>query len=254
MNVTTIILSGAASILAATLILTWRNSDTRAEEENTAMMKQIHTLNSKLTQLEAQLERSKSNLSSTGQPTASLTQQLEQKKIQDQIDQANAERNRLNDRLAAAQADNSPSILEQVQNEKVATRDSSTSINEGNQFEERNGFETGSEETISDKQFRERRRSIQEAKVYATVGHIKDSAEGKVYLAKLLPSFTIKVGAKLAVRRQRTGIAGRIQILKMIDSGGDTILVIEPVSAPGGRDELELVVGDELILEPEWTY
>ena len=218
------------------------------------MKKQLHSLNSKITQLEAQLESERSNLASTGQTTASLPKQLEQKKLQDQIDKANAERNRLTDRLAAAQASNSPSILDQVENEKASTGRNSAATNVGNQPEERNGFETGSEETISDKQFRERRKLIQEAKIYATVGHIKDSAEGKVYLASLRPTFTIEVGAKLAVRRQSTGIAGRIEILDMIDSGGDTILVIEPVSAPGGRDELELVVGDELILEPVWTY
>ena len=254
----TIILSAAASLLVAALILTWQQSDDNAQLESIQATKQMSVLNAKIRRLEEKLRVAEADTSG--------------RSVKDQVDFANdttslkharVELAQIQDRVNAANATakEDPDPLEEELTSSALdsalgkTSEPETMETEKDLVDAQVVYNTDSEESVSANTEQQRRQEIKAAKIYAQVVHVTKSPDGDdTIIAELTEGSHIQINAILAIRRHDIGIAGRVRIVSTQVNGTKEILILETVSRGVGLEPVSVITGDELILEPQWSY
>ncbi len=253
----TIILSATASLLVAALILFWQQDNGAAQNEPVAIRKELAQLKAELALLkqtnkrhETAVENQSSGIPDQSPYGKSVEAQKGYALTTKQIEAREIEIRRKQERLAMM----TPTVIkpdlanQQMTNTALnsASSDTSTASSPGTTVGD------GYQDNISASKQQQRRQLIANAKVYAIVKFVKFDADGDVFYAHLTEGSSLAVDSELSVRRQSSGISGKVRVLGLIPHGTKTILSLTPLTKGVSQAALVLKVGDELILPPTW--
>lgn len=283
MNAMTIILSTTASLLVAALILFWQNDNASAKDEPLILQQQfdaqqiqIEALKTKIRTYERAMANKERGIPDNSSPYSSgLKGQAEFASDSQKLEAAQIQSTQIQDRLTANQlsSSGSPILDQQDAKEDLSSAEMTSSAlaaatggdplksttqnvfaKEQQLIDSATASGIAAEgESLTENQQQRRRNDIRKAKIYAVVSFIDSSPDGDIILAKMAEGAFVDEGSILVVRRQQTGIAGKVKIVSITNYPGQgNVATIQPASKGFGGSELILQENDELILPPTW--
>jgi len=286
MNVMTIILSITASLLVAVLILFWQNDNKAAKGEPAVLQQQLDELRISNAELRRKLDAGQKaqedqakGLVNNSSPYQGIKGQAEYAADQKKFEKNEIAIAQTADRLnSSAGISEDPSLQDPLPIEPqvdLASQEFTSSaldsaVNGTAEVveapfdpiaEEKKIIDSGvsedllaspSEQITSNQQMK-RRAEIRDSKVYARISYIESTEEGTTILAKLAPDTYLDEGSILAVRRNETGIAGKVKVVSINTyPGHGNVAIIEPAVTGFSSIDFVPVQHDELILPPRW--